>query len=59
MLAHPVITGVFVGCILVGGVLGALLLPESLSEIRRVLGGGVAGFGVALVVTATKMLDPS
>ena len=54
--AHPVITVVFTVCTIGGALLGALLLPDSLSEIRRVLGGAVAGFGIALVVTATRML---
>lgn len=55
--AHPVISGVFAVCMVGGALLGAWLLPESLSEIRRVLGGAVAGFGVALLVTATRMMS--
>ncbi len=54
--AHPVISAVFAVCMIGGALLGALLLPDSLSEIRRVLGGAVGGFGIALVVTATRML---
>jgi hypothetical protein len=55
--AHPVISAVFAVCTIAGAFAGPLLLPDGLSDVRRVLGGAVAGFGLALVVTATKILD--
>ena len=53
---HPVITALFVGCTLAGAVLGEVYLPEEWSALRRIAAGAVAGAGVALTVTATKMI---
>lgn len=54
---HPVITGVLVGCTLLGAALGPVLLTEDWSLLRRVFAGGFAGAGIGLLVTATRMLD--
>ncbi len=53
---HPVITGVVVGCTLLGGVLGIYLLTGEWSVARRVAGGAVAGAGVGLIITATRII---
>lgn len=54
---HPFISGAFVGCALVGAVLGFYLLTGEWSALRRIAAGAVAGAGVAFVITATKMYD--
>ncbi|MEN8184499.1 MAG: hypothetical protein ABFS46_18390 [Myxococcota bacterium] len=54
---HPYITGTFVVCTALGGVLGLFLLTGEWSAIRRVLGGSVAGASTALLVTATKLYE--
>jgi len=53
---HPVIAGTLIGCTLLGAVLGLYLLTGDWSAGRRIAAGAVAGAGVGLLVTATKML---
>jgi hypothetical protein len=53
---HPIITALLVGCTLAGAVLGEIYLYEEWSAARRIAAGAVAGAGVALTVTATKMI---
>jgi Kef-type K+ transport system membrane component KefB len=53
---HPVISGVFVACIVIGALLGAFYLTSDWSLARRVAGGAVSGAGVALIVTATRIV---
>jgi len=53
---HPIITGLMVVCTLAGAVLGEVYLYPEWSILRRVAAGAVAGAGVALTVTATKMI---
>lgn len=52
---HPVIVGVLVACTLVGAVAGGVMLAEDWSVLRRIAAGAVAGGGVGLLLTATKM----
>jgi len=52
-----VITGVFVACTLAGVLLGPAFLSPEWSLLRRVVAGGVAGAGIGLLITATKMFD--
>ena len=54
--AHPVITGVLVGCTLAGAALGFALLTEDWSAARRIAGGAIAGAGAGLIITATRMI---
>ena len=53
---HPVITAVMLLCTVAGAVAAPLILPESLSETRRVLGGAVSGAGIGLLLTAYRMI---
>lgn len=53
---HPVITGVMLGCTLLGAVLGVLLLTDDWSLARRLAAGAVGGAGVGFLFTATKMM---
>ena len=57
MTRHRVIAGTLIGCTLLGAVLGFYLLTGDWSVTRRIAGGCVAGAGVGLLLTATKMLD--
>jgi len=52
-----VIAGTLIGCTLLGAVLGFYLLTGDWSIGRRIAAGCVAGVGVGLLVTATKMLE--
>ena len=54
---HPIIVGILVGCALAGAVLGFALLSGEWSAARRIAAGAVAGGGVGLLLTATKMFD--
>lgn len=54
--SHPVITGVFATCIVVGAGLGIAFLPPEWALLRRALAGGVSGAGCALLVTATRIV---
>jgi hypothetical protein len=54
---HPWLTAVLIGCSVLGAVIGALNLSADWSITRRAVGGAVAGAGVALIVTAARMLD--
>jgi hypothetical protein len=53
---HPVITATLLACTLAGAVLGFYLLTGDWSAARRIVAGAVAGAGVGLLMTATKML---
>jgi hypothetical protein len=53
---HPVITTTLVACTLLGAVLGFYLLTGDWSAARRIAAGAIAGAGVGLLMTATKML---
>ena len=53
---HRAITSIFVACIVAGAVLGYFLFTDDMSAVRRVIGGAVSGVGVALLVSATKMI---
>ena len=53
---HPFITGTLVGCTVVGAGLGLVYLSGEWSELRRIAAGAVAGVGVGLLLTTTKML---
>lgn len=54
--AHPVITGVMLGCTLIGVGMGYQLLSPEWSLWRRLLGGAVSGAGVGLTITASRMI---
>ena len=54
--AHPIITGVLLGCTLAGVGLGYELLSAEWPLWRRLLGGGVGGAGVGLFITAARMI---
>ena len=56
IFGHPVISGVFVACIAIGALLGAFYLTSDWSLARRIAGGAVSGAGVALIVTATRII---
>jgi hypothetical protein len=51
-----VIAGLLIGCTVAGACLGAALLTDDWSLARRVAAGAVAGAGVALIVTATRLI---
>jgi hypothetical protein len=50
-----VISAVLLGCTLAGALAGAWWLSGDWSLARRVAAGAVAGAGVGLLVTATKL----
>jgi hypothetical protein len=52
---HPVVSGVLLGCTVAGAALGVWLLTGEWSLARRLAAGAVSGFGVGLLITATKM----
>jgi hypothetical protein len=52
-----VITAVFVGGTIAGMLLGPVFLNPEWSLLRRVLAGAVAGAGIGLLMTATKLFD--
>lgn len=54
---HPYVTGTFVACTILGGVLGLGLFSAQWSPLRRVLAGSVAGASTALLITATKLYE--
>lgn len=54
--AHPVIFWLFVFCIVVGAVAGGVLLPGEWSLARRIAAGVVSGAGVALLVSAPRIV---
>jgi hypothetical protein len=56
LLDHPIIFAVFATCTLVGVVMGVFLLTEDWSLARRIAGGAVGGAGVALIITAPRII---
>jgi hypothetical protein len=54
---HPVITGIFAACVVIGAALGFALLSDEWSAARRLAAGAVSGAGAALLVTATKWFE--
>ena len=54
---HPVVAGTLVASALAGALLGFYLLSGDWSPLRRIAAGAVAGAGIGLLITATKMLD--
>jgi len=56
MKAHPIITSVMIGCTLIGACMGFAMLPEEWLLARRIAGGALAGAGVGITLTATKMI---
>ena len=53
---HPVLTGAFLVLTAAGAAVGALYLPPEWTLLRRLLAGAVAGAGMALLATATKLV---
>lgn len=53
---HPVITVVILGGALLGGCIGFLYLDPEWWAVRRIAAGAVAGGGLGLFVTATRMM---
>ncbi|HVP29240.1 MAG TPA: hypothetical protein VMW35_08765 [Myxococcota bacterium] len=53
---HPVITAVLVVSTVAGALAGPSVLPPEWSLARRMIGGALAGGGIGLLMTATKML---
>jgi hypothetical protein len=51
-----VVAGTLAACTLAGAVLGLVYLTGEWSAARRLAAGAVAGAGVGLLLTATKML---
>jgi hypothetical protein len=49
------VTATLVACALIGAALGHAYLPESWPIARRILAGAIAGAGVGLFLTVTKM----
>jgi hypothetical protein len=54
--AHPVVSTIFATCIVAGAIIGAVYLTPDWSLARRLAAGAVAGAGVALLTTASKMI---
>ena len=52
---HPVISTTLVVTTAFGAVLGAWLLTGEWSLARRIAGGAVAGAGIGLLITASKL----
>ena len=51
---HPVLSAIFVGCTLLGAVLGSLYLPGEWALARRLAAGAVAGAGTWLLVAFAR-----
>ncbi len=56
IVAHPIIFGVIVSCILIGAVLGVFLLTGEWSIARRIAAGVVGGAGVGILITAPRII---
>ena len=54
---HPVLAAILIGCTLLGALLGFYSLSGEWSAARRIAAGAVAGAGVAILVTGTKIFD--
>ena len=52
---HPYLTVLVVGCTVVGGALGVVVLTDEWPLWRRLAGGLLAGVGVGLLMTATRL----
>lgn len=53
---HPVISGVMIGCTLLGAVLGPLWMDPAWSLLKQALAGALCGAGVGLLITAPRMV---
>ena len=54
---HPVISAILIVCTLAGAFVGyAFLVSAAGSPLEAIIGGAVAGAGVGLLITATKLL---
>jgi hypothetical protein len=53
---HPVITSTLIGFTLAGAVLGFYLLTDDWSAARRLAAGALAGAGIGLLMTGTKLI---
>jgi hypothetical protein len=54
--AHPWITAVMVGGVLIGAAAGYVYLTDEWSALRRLAAGAVGGFWVSFLLTATRMM---
>ena len=54
---HPVATSVLVLCMVGGAILAGLLMPESISPPRRIIGGGIMGGLSWLLVMFGRVLE--
>jgi hypothetical protein len=54
---HPYLTATFVVGISLGALLGALFLPADWHLARRIAGGAVAGAGVGVFATVTRLFE--
>jgi hypothetical protein len=45
-----------VGCTLLGVSMGFLFLPDDWTSLRKIAGGGVAGAGFGLIITAPRII---
>jgi hypothetical protein len=54
---HPVIAATLLGCALLGAAIGYFWLSGDWSAARRIGAGAVAGAGIAILVTGTKIFD--
>jgi hypothetical protein len=55
--SHPVIVAIFAVCTLAGAALGLAFSPDEWALVRRAAAGGVSGAGIALLITATRLMD--
>jgi hypothetical protein len=53
---HPVIAAILIACTVGGAVCGALFFDYAGPLLYRTIAGAVAGLGLGLFVTATKMI---
>tara|TARA_B100001964_G_scaffold144219_1_gene158822 strand:- start:340 stop:621 length:282 start_codon:yes stop_codon:yes gene_type:complete len=57
MKKHWGISMVLIGCVVLGTVLGAQLLPEKWHLARRILGGGLGGSVCGVFVVAHRLIE--
>lgn len=53
---HPVITGVMVGCTVLGAIFGPAWMDADWSLLKRVLAGALCGAGIGILITAPRMV---